>query len=178
MEELLAIALVLFLVASVVFGVRKILKYRTEKKEREYREQLERIEATRKWRGSLRQKSVPAAVKNTSSVPARGKETTKKYTPSYSTSSSTVTSTSSDDGFLTGMLTGMLIDSAIDSFKHGTDRDTGEVYNKVVERTTTESSWGFDDSDSRKSAASSFSSSDSSSSWSSSSSDSGPSSDW
>jgi hypothetical protein len=41
-----------------------------------------------------------------------------------------------------------------------------------------ESSWGFDDSDSRRSASSSFSSSDSYSSDSSSSSDSGPSSDW
>lgn len=43
---------------------------------------------------------------------------------------------------------------------------------------TSSSSWGLDDSDSRRSASSTFSSSDSSSSWDSSSSDSGPSSDW
>jgi hypothetical protein len=177
MEELLAIALVLFLVASVVFGVKKILKYRAEKKEREYREQLERIEATRKWRGSLRQKSVPAAVKNTSSVPARGKETTKKYTPSYSTSSSTVTPTSSDDGFLTGMLVGAAIDTIMHS--SGTGRSIlAEQRNAEVSKS--ESSWGFDDSDSRKSVSSSMDTSSfwSSSDSSSSSSDSGPSSDW
>jgi hypothetical protein len=180
MEDILAIIAVLAGVTLVTLAVRWFLRRSAEKAAMQAKERERQIEQTRIWRESMRAKSLASAVKNTSSVPPRGKETTKKYTPTYSTSnatSTTTTTTSNDDGFLTGMLTGMLIDSAIDSFKHGTDRDTGEVFNKVVERSTSQSSWGFDD-DSRKSASSSFSSSDSSSSWSSSSSDSGPSSDW
>lgn len=98
--------------------------------------------------------------------------TTTTYTPT-----TTSTSSSSDDGLVTGMILG----AALNSLMSGSGREsTYEERSAGV--TKSESSWGWDDSDSRKAAddtfsSSSWSSSDSSSdSWSSS--DSGPSSDW
>lgn len=178
METILAIIVVVAGVALAILAIRYVYKRITariaaERAEAEAEMNRQR-EATRKWRESMYEKSRASAVKNTSAVPPRA-TSTKSYTPSYAPSPTQ--SVQNDDGFLTGVLAGMLIDNAIDSFKHGTDRDTGVTYDRVVERSSS-SSWGFDDEDSRKSAASSFSSSDSSSSWDSGSSDSGPSSDW
>jgi len=178
MEDILAIIAVLAGVAFVTLAVRWFLRRSAEKAALEAQERDRQIEQTRKWRESMRAKSLESAVKNTSSVPPRGKETTKKYTPTYSTSNatSTTTTTSSDDGFVNGMLTGMLIDSVVNSITHKSGGSSPIDFPKT--ESSSSSSWGFDDDDSRKSASSSFSSSDSSSSWSSSSSDSGPSSDW
>ncbi len=82
-----------------------------------------------------------------------------------------------DDG--PDLLTTMIV---ADLLFNNKDSSSGKVSWKGDTPTVTESntsSWGLDDSDSRRSASSSFSSSDSSDSWgSSSSSDSGPSSDW
>lgn len=179
MEDILAIIAVLAGVALATLAFRWFLRRSAEKAALEAQERDRQIEQTRIWRQSMRAKSLESAVKNTSSVPPRGKETTKKYTPTYSTSnakSTTTTTASSDDGFVNGMLTGMLIDSVVDSITHKSGGSSPIDFPKT--ESSSSSSWGFDDDDSRKSASSSFSSSDSSSSWSSSSSDSGPSSDW
>lgn len=181
MENILAIIVV---VAGVVLATlvtryiyKRVVKSIADKREAEEVERKRQLEATRKWRESLREKSLSNAVKNTSSVPPRGKETTATYKPSYTPSPTQ--SVKSDDGFMDGVMTAMVINTLMDSgkdFISGTvtkNEDTGSVGIKV-----SESSWGFDDEDSRKSVSSTFSSSDSSSSWSSDSSDSGPSSDW
>lgn len=165
MEDILAIILVLAGVALATLAIRMFLRRSAEKAALEAEERARQIEATRKWRESMRTKmSTPPPPKSAPSTPS----------PSYTTTraTSTTTTTSSDDGFMTGMLTGMLIDNAINSISHKSEPSIGV--------SKTESSWGFDDSDSRKSISSSM---DTSSSWSSSSdsyssSDSGPSSDW
>lgn len=78
---------------------------------------------------------------------------------------STTTSTS-NDGFTDGLFVGMMVNALVDTITHKSE-------------SSSKSSWGLDDSDSRKSISDSM---DTSSSWSSSdsssSSDSGPSSDW
>ena len=84
----------------------------------------------------------------------------------------TRTSVSSEDGFVTGGLVGY----AVNSLLHSTNSSASEE--RSVGIRSSETSWGFDDSDSRSSISSSM---DTSSSYSSSdfgSSDSGPSSDW
>lgn len=109
--------------------------------------------------------------------PAKKRVVTDHNTMTTTTYTPTTTSSSSDDGLVTGMILG----AALNSLMSGSGREsTYEERSAGV--TKSESSWGWDDSDSRKAAddtfsSSSWSSSDSSSdSWSSS--DSGPSSDW
>lgn len=179
MEDILAIVFVLAIVAAVVACIRFVQRKTAERKEREYREMQEQIEATRKWREAQRAKAVkntppPKTINAVGSGVNVGKTT---YAPSPTQSINQY-----QDNFMSDVAMGMVINSLLNSThssQSGTvteDRDTGAVRVDVKE-----SSWGFDDSDSRKSASSSFSSSDSSSSWSSSSSsssDSGPSSDW
>jgi hypothetical protein len=190
MENILAIALVLVGIALVVGVVRAIQKHNAESKEREMREVEKQIEETRKWREAQRATTLANAIANApprkkrtfvqrdeSTVPPRGKETTVSYV-----ASPTQSVNSYQDNFMSDMATAMVINSLLSS-KHESqsgvvteDRATGKVDVQVKE-----SSWGFDDSDSRKSISSSM---DTSSSWSSSdsssssSSDSGPSSDW
>jgi len=143
------------------------------------------------------------AVDKSIEVPPRGKETTVKYSsatagapskpaPSasmnrYSEALDRKWSTdqptkryddSSDDG---SFLTGMIVGTALNTIMSGSGRESSDT-ERSVGVTKSESSWGWDDSSSRKAvedtfSSSSWSSSDSSSdSWSSS--DSSPSSDW
>jgi hypothetical protein len=164
----------------------------------------EQIEATRKWRLAQREKSVKNAVINTPKAVEKPLHqespsdlaymrehnmiTAKQHRdalaaqkPSYAPSA-TQSVNQYQDNFMSDVAMGMVINSLLSSThdsQSGTvteDRNTGRVDVQVKE-----SSWGFDDSDSRKSVSSSM---DTSSSWSSSdsssssSSDSGPSSDW
>ena len=165
MEDILAIVLVFAGVALVTLAIRWFVRRSTEKREEAYRETQRQIEATRVWRESMRSKTIATVHKNT---PPSKKEN-KQYTPSSTTAT---TSSSTDDNFFSGMVTGMLIDNVVNSITHKSESSVGV--------SKSESSWGFDDNDSRKSISSSM---DTSSSWSSSdssssSSDSGPSSDW
>lgn len=165
MEDILAIVLILAGVASVILAVRFFMRRAEEKAAQEELERKQQIEATRKWReGLMKRMQTPV-----SSIPTPRKETP---APTYTRSTATQSSTPSDDGFVNGMLTGMLIDNVVHSLAHKSGGSS------PIDFPSTEKSWGFDDSDSRKSISSSM---DTSSSWSSSdssSSDSGPSSDW
>lgn len=185
MEEILAYALVALIAVTVIATAVWFHKCALRKKREEEARLIERkknIDAywdnMNKIRGERVAKVNSTPIKKTE-VPPRGKETTVKYTaPAPAPSVSTTSSSSSDDGFLTGMLVGAVIDNLMHS-----SSSPSPVEERSVGVSKSESSWGFDDSDSRKSISdsmsSSWGSSDSSSSsdsWSSS--DSGPSSDW
>jgi hypothetical protein len=167
------VAGVIALIALIVKYTVRFFRMRLEKKlAEEESERRQRAERSR----IVSERVAKRLADNTSSVPPRGKETTKRYTVDTPAPQSSV----SDDRFMDTVMTSLVINTLMNSGRDsiaGTvtkDEDSGRVGIK-----TEESSWGFDDSDSRKSVSSSFSSSDSSSSWSSSSSsDSGPSSDW
>lgn len=189
---------------AVVYGLARLVRaYRNIKKAEAERHARLKAELEKMRADTYERMRKPSA------VPPRGKETTVKYSTapaaapavaplppekvkSYSSALERKWSTdqptnrsndSSDDGFLTGMLTGYALNTIMSGNGHSSlsDSDSSE---RSVGVSSRESSWGFDDSDSRKSISdsmsSSWSSSDSSSSssdsWSSS--DSGPSSDW
>jgi hypothetical protein len=194
------LALILGLVVCTVTGlfIRHLIvshKRELEKRQMEaIEEQNERIRLERKERRDRLQQQTLARLnapppkkrmfeKRDESVPPRGKETTVTYAPSPTQS------VQSNDGFVDGMLTGMLVDNLINSMTHksgGSNPIDFPREERSVGVSKSESSWGFDDSDSRKSVSSSMdtsssyssSSSDSSSSWSSSDSSSSVSSDW
>lgn len=186
MEDILALVIVCFFIAALYVVVRASYKrYQNIKKEEAER----RARSDKFWaeqRAKINKVEVPDTMKKYASAlgaaPKVAPPPPKKTETTYTSTTSTRRTDDSDDGFVTGMLTGMLLDSAINSFKHGTDPDTGVTYDREVERSVgvnkSESSWGFDDSDSRKSISDSMSSSWSSSSSDFGSSDSGPSSDW
>jgi hypothetical protein len=183
MEDILALVVATIFVAVITVAVRAMYKsYKKSKQEEAER----RARSEKFWdeqRAKLTKVEVPESM--TKYVNALGKAPevkAPKTKSSYTSSTSRVES--SDNSFVNGMLTQMLIDTTIESITHGVDRDTGKTYDREIERSVgvskSESSWGFDDSDSRKSISDSM---DTSSSWSSSSSDfgssdSGPSSDW
>ena len=154
-----------FFVAVVVLA--KVIRGRMKKK-KEQRELIQRrLDSLRdeSWKKVNRVNSTPLRT-SLQSTPAVA-----PIKKSYSAPATTAPVTSSDDGFVTGMLTGMLLDDALKAVTHKSEPSVGV--------SKSESSWGFDDDDSRKSVSSSMSdswSSSSSDSWSSS--DSGPSSDW
>lgn len=182
MEDIIALVLVVGVFALFVWGVVALIKRVKREKELE----VERKIAAEKYWNDLRTNSVRAKVSDSMNEYVSTLNTTPSIkTPkpkktetvrNYDTMTTTTrTSDSSDDGFLTGALVGY----AVNSLLHSTESKSEE---RSVGVSSRESSWGFDDSDSRKSISSSMdwgSSSDSSSSsdsWSSS--DSGPSSDW
>lgn len=163
MEDILAIAFVLVTV-FVVYQLAVVLHKRhlaSKERDRLAREAeaeyiLEQSRRQRELRKKIRQEQTLAAVANTKAVPPKS--------PSFVPSPTQSVNNYQDDT-LSDVLLGVALNQVINSVSHSPSVKSSE------------SSWGFDDSDSRKSASSSFSSSDSSSSWSSSS-DSGPSSDW
>lgn len=170
MEDILAIALILVGVAAatlvVLYLVKKYKAYRIREAEEAEAERKRQIEATRKWREGLRNRSEPISV--TPPTPQRPTSIVTSTTrPSYAPS--TTQSVQEYDGFMDGAMTAMVINTLINSNK---DSISGVV-------TRTEDSDGrvsisMTDSEDRVSSSSFSSSSDS---WSSSS-DSGPSSDW
>jgi hypothetical protein len=180
---------------AVVYGIVRIIKLVMEQrayaKQREEEAQRIAIEETRKWRESLKTKAVEKPLHKESPsdlaymresnmiTPRQHREALAAQRPSYVPSPTQ--SVKSDDGFIDGMMTGYLVNSLIDSISHksgGSNPIDFPKEERSVGVRQSETSWGFDDSDSRKSISSSMDTSSSSDSWSSSSSDSGPSSDW
>lgn len=169
MENILAGLFVLALIGGVIAAGVWAHKYAMrKKKEEEARIAAERKAADEYWalkRAATKTRAGSASAGAPSTPPPK---TTKAPDPAKTEYVSTTRSDNSDDGFLTGMLMGTVLNQVL----HNSSSPSVGV-------TTNESSWGLDDSDSRKSISSSMSdsySSSSSDSWSSS--DSGPSSDW
>ena len=166
MEDTIAIAVVLGLVAAVVaiivWAVRKVKKenaaYQVKPDELHAKEKKELM------KGLTR-------TSNFSSVPPRGKETTAKYTPTYAPSPTQ--SVKSDDRFMDDMMTAVVINNLMNSNK---DSVSGVVTKNLDTNDVTFKDTSPSYSDSSPSSSWSSSSSDSSSSWSSS--DSSPSSSW
>jgi len=191
-ELILFVAVVTTLIAAyfVVQFVKNRLAEKRARKERQ-EEALRRLEKLREesWAKVRRVNSEPikAAVKNTQAVTPR---IAPAPAPSPSYAPSPTQSVQSSRSVLDDVADIAMIANTVrhwnDNKPHTTNTDNPIDFPKE-ERSAgvskTESSWGFDDSDSRKSVSDTFSSSwsssssDSSSSWSSSS-DSGPSSDW
>lgn len=185
-ENLILVAIFGGLILATFVVIRYIVKHKELQAEMREKQLQAEAEAARQ-RAQLRRDADAArkamAVSNKpprkETVPPRGKETSVSYA-----SSPTQSVQSYQDNFMSDIATAMVINTLLASghdSHSGTvteDRDTGRVDIKVKE-----SSWGFDDSDSRKSISSSMDtsssySSDSSSSSYDSGSSSGPSSDW
>jgi uncharacterized protein YxeA len=162
LDTAVLLTVVAILVVVIVY-IFKIHKAKNQKLQMELiEEQNKRI---RKERLEKREKSLQHATYNT--APRKiGEELKLTY------ASSPTQSVRSYDNSATDMLVNMMI---VDAVTRHHNEPT------ISSTPKSNSSWGFDDADSRASAVSSFSSSDSSSSWSSSSSDSSSSSvssDW
>lgn len=165
MENILAGLFVLAIIGGVIAVGVWAHKYAMKKK----REDEERLASQRKAADEYwASKRKAARFTSASNIPSQAAKAPDPVKTEYVSTSRS--SDNSDDGFLTGMLMGTVLNQVL----HNSSSPSVGV-------TTNESSWGLDDSDSRKSISSSMSdsySSSSSDSWSSSSSDSGPSSDW
>lgn len=168
METVLAVLIVVGGLYGVYKLARLLLDIRQDKKEFEAMRKAAEAEAIlaqarsrERRRQQIRTEGIANAIANTKAVPAAKPS----YAPSPTQSVSSYQDTSLGDIAL-----GMALNNVMNT----------QVNHPSPTVKSSESSWGFDDSDSRKSASSSFSSSDSSSSWSSSDSgsSSGPSSDW
>lgn len=200
MEDILAVVVVLALVVAFTFGVKAIIRKIAEKKAEQKRKQEEsdkfweservRIkkvaqEKTLARLANIQNNAPPPKTLNVVASGTNVGKTTYFSSPTQQVSKPTYSAPqpkqSSDDGFLSGMVTGMLVDDLMRSISHKSGGENPIDFpreERSIGVTKTESSWGFDDSESRKSVSSSM---DTSSSWSSSSdssSDSGPSSDW
>jgi hypothetical protein len=182
LEALLLVASFAFACAIVVYVIKYFMKKRLKQHAEEEAERQRQLEATRKWREGLNAKWKTEQ----SSVPPRGLETTKSYTPTKQTFAPSPTQSVQSHDDSSNLLANILIMDALTRHHNEptikSERyDPGVTYDARAESAKDTSSWGFDDSDSRKSISSSM---DTSSSWSSSSSDSfsssdsGPSSDW
>lgn len=181
MEDILALIVVLVVIGSVVAIARIVYKsYKEHKRKEVERQELiqKKLDEVRyspsQWAPVTPQQYADAIPKRKPAMKKANNSTSYANTP-MTTTSSTSTAAVADDGFFSGVVTGMLVDEVVKSFSHKSEPSIGV--------TKSESSWGFDDSDSRKSISDSMDtssswSSSSSDSWSSSSSDSGPSSDW
>ena len=159
MEYILYTLIVVSCIAVVVSIARLIRFYRAgQRAEIERQRALKKriVQVTKEVDALAKRVRVSTPTKK-ASTPPRGKETTQTYTQS----------TSNDDGFFDGVVAGMVANTLIDSFTNSSERSVGV--------SKTESSWGFDDPDSRKSISDSMNTSSSSDFGGS---DSGPSSDW
>jgi len=173
MEALLLIGVFAFACAIVVYAIKYFMNKRLEKLQEEEAEHRRQLDATRKWREGLNARMAASG----STVPPRGYETTKTYTPTKQSFAPSPTQSVQSHDDSSNFIANMLI---MDALTRHHNEPTIRVSDTPVKDTSP--SWGFDDSDSRKSISSSM---DTSSSWSSSSSDSfsssdssGPSSDW
>ena len=211
MEDILAIILILAIVAGVVFIVNKMVK--KHRLEQEEKARLEQKESDRYWaqqantsyesaytpqKLSTESESDLAYMLESKLITKRQYNAAlrekKKTTPTYSYVQPEAPAPQPTSNLLSDIADIATIVNTVhhwnDHKPHVSNTDSPIDFpreERSVGVTTSESSWGFDDSDSRKSISSSMdtssswssSSSDSSSSWSSSSSsDSSPSSDW
>jgi hypothetical protein len=194
MEDILAVVVVLALVVAFSFGLKAIIRGVAEKKAEQKRKQEESDkfwESERLRTRKIAQERTLARMAYTNTPPpkqrefvkrdasfgvARGSELTVTHAQSPTQSVS-----SYQDNFLSDVVTAVAINSLLTTTHKsgGSNPIDFPKEERSVGVSKSESSWGFDDSDSRKSVSSSM---DTSSSWSSSSSssssDSGPSSDW
>jgi len=184
MEDILAVVAVLALVVAFTFGLKAIIRGIAEKKAEQKRQQEESDkfwEAERARTKKIAQERTLARMASINTPPTKKREFVKREEPVVTHVQSPTQSVSSyQDNFLSDVVTAVAINSLLSNTHKSAEYPKEE---RSVGVSKSESSWGFDDSDSRKSASESLSSSswsassDSSSSWSSSS-DSGPSSDW
>jgi len=187
MEDILAVVVVLALVVAFTFGLKAIIRGLAEKKAEKKRQQEESDkfwEAERERTKKIAQERTLARMASINTPPTKKREFVKRD-ESFGVSSGTplnvthASVSSYQDNFLSDVVTAVAINSLLSNTHKSADFPKEE---RSVGVSKSESSWGFDDSDSRKSISSSM---DTSSSWSSSSSDSyssssdsGPSSDW
>lgn len=193
MEDILAVVIVLALVIAFTFGLKAIIRGIAEKKAEEKRKQ----EESEKYWADQRKKAKERNYERLMESATLNTPTKKLFTPTDTgvkvgqqlnpigsgVGRSTYTSepVQSTRSVLDDVADIAMIANTV---RHWNDNNHSEPAReeRSVGVTKSESSWGFDDSDSRKSVSDTFSSSwsssssDSSSSWSSS--DSGPSSDW
>ncbi len=200
MEDILAVVVVLALVVAFTFGLKAIIRGIAEKKAEQKRQQEESDkfwEAERARTKKIAQERTLARMASTNTPPPKQREFVKRDDSfgvargsplNVTHAQSTTQSVSSyQDNFLSDVVTAVAINSLLSNTHKsgGSNPIDFPKEERSVGVSKSESSWGFDDSDSRKSISSSMdtssswssSSSDSSSSWSSSDS-SGPSSDW
>lgn len=190
MDDILAVVLFFSVCCITALFIRNMLKthkLKVELAEIERKEAEARASASRAHSLANAIANAPPRKKRTfvkreeSTVPPRGKEMTATYVPSptQSVQSSNILSDIADAAMIAHT-----IHHWNDNKPHSSNTDNPIDFPKEersVGVSKSETSWGFDDSDSRKSISSSM---DTSSSWSSSSSDSsssdssGPSSDW
>lgn len=185
MENVLAIIAVFALIGFFWFFISKMITYYREKAEAEERRReviaehlLEvRRQSAAKARARL---ETPTPVATTKVVP-KAEPAKPSYAPSPTQS---MESYQASRSMLDDVADVAMIASVIHHWNdkpHHTNTDNPIDFpreERSVGVSKSESSWGFDDSDSRKSISSSMDTSSSSDSYSSSSSDSGPSSDW
>lgn len=188
MENILAIVVVLGMVGVFWFVLSRTIKYRAEKAQAiEDRQEIIRKHMSKiTEENNQRAVSLSNAIKNTAKVPAK-KPVVKvePAKPSYAPSpTQSMESYQASRSMLDDVADVAMIASVIHHWNdkpHHTNTDNPIDFPKEersVGVSKSESSWGFDDSDSRKSISSSMDTYSSSDSYSSSSSDSGPSSDW
>lgn len=207
MEDIIAIVTILVAVVAGGLAIRAFLRNIKKREEAEKRAEEERrravdaywekrhakdLEARQKERAAVRTASVHSKLTEPKLVPTSGVSTPKEVKVVTSGSGRTTYLNSPTQEVQSYNSRSVLDDVAdiamiANTIHHWNDNERRSEPEPVREERSvgvskTESSWGFDDDDSRKSVSSSFSSSwsssdsDSSSSWSSS--DSGPSSDW
>lgn len=171
MENILAVVVVLALVVAFTFGLKAIIRGIAEKKAEQKRKQEESDKYWAEQREKAKERAFARLESATLNTPPKKRTFIKREEPAPSVSYSQPTRSVLDDVADIAMIA--------HTVRHWNDNNHSEPVReeRSVGVTKSESSWGFDDSDSRKSVSDTFSSS-SSSSWSSSSSDSGPSSDW
>jgi hypothetical protein len=184
MEDIFAIAAVLALIGFFWFFLSKMVKYHREKAEAEERRRevlAEHLLQVRREASARARAHLETPVKSAKVAPTPEPKKP-SYAPSTTQSIRNYETTTSSSDTLSDLANLAIIANTV---HHWNDNSRSEPAReeRSVGVSKTESSWGFDDSDSRKSVSSSM---DTSSSWSSSSSsdsyssssDSGPSSDW
>lgn len=183
MEDILAVVVVLALVVAFTFGLKAIIRGIAEKKAEQKRQQEESDkfwDAERARTKKIAQERTLARMASTNTPPPTKREFVKRD-DSFGVSSGTPLNVTYAQSPTQSILSDVAdIAMIANTIHHWNDNSRSEPVReeRSVGVSKSESSWGFDDSDSRKSASESFSSSSWSSSDSSSSSDSGPSSDW
>lgn len=173
MENILAVVVVLALVVAFTFGLKAIIRGIAEKKAEQKRKQEESDKYWAEQREKAKERAFARLESSTLNTPPKKRTFVKREEPVTPVYSAPVQQQSN---LLSDIADVAMIAHTV---RHWNDNNHSEPVReeRSVGVTKSESSWGFDDSDSRKSVSDTFSSS-SSSSWSSSSSDSGPSSDW
>jgi hypothetical protein len=186
-ENLIMVASFGMLIA-ITFGLKAIIRGIAEKKAEKKRQQEESDkfwEAERARTKKIAQERTLARMASTNTPPPKQREFVKRDESFGVARGSELNVTHAQSSYQDNFLSDVVTAVAINSLLSNTHKSGGSNpidfprEERSVGVSKSESSWGFDDSDSRKSISSSMDTSSSSDSWGSSSSDSsGPSSDW